>query len=60
MPYIIQMTLGDLILYEGTQTVSQNQPGLLGNYPELKALRVKVEGQDGVKQYLAARGVVPI
>jgi len=54
-----KMSLGDIILYEGTQTLVQLQPTMLESYPELKALRAKVEMQDGIKQYLAARKFYP-
>jgi len=54
-----KMTIGDLILYEGAQGLLQNDPTFLDPYPLQKALRSKVESQDGIKQYLATRPVTP-
>jgi len=57
--YVIgdKMSLADIIISEGTQTISQANPSVLTPYPEILALRQKVMAQDGIRQYLATRPV---
>merc|ERR1712002_964111 len=50
-----KLTLADLIIFEGTQSLFQNNPSVLDNYPAIKLLRARVAGVDGISQYLAAR-----
>lgn len=50
-----KLSLADLVIYEGTQTVFENEPAILDAFPELKKLRAKVESDGNVKSYLAKR-----
>ena len=45
-----------MAIYEATQMCFQNNPKFLDDYPELKALRTKIEGGP-LKEYLAKRKV---
>ncbi|GFS22905.1 glutathione S-transferase [Elysia marginata] len=50
-----QLTLADIILLEGTVTVSQKNPALLDKYPAVKGVASLAADLDGIKQYLAKR-----
>jgi len=50
-----KMTLADIIIFEGTQGLSQHQASTLEKYPAISALRAKVAGTKGIKEYLADR-----
>ncbi|XP_035824165.1 probable glutathione S-transferase 7 [Aplysia californica] len=54
-----KITLADLVVFETTQMLSEKEPQTLDKYPEIKALRTKVTGSDGIKQYLATRKPTP-
>lgn len=49
------LTLADIVIFEGTQTISQKEPEILDKFPEIMALRKLVEETDGIRQYLATR-----
>ena len=50
-----QLTLADIILFEGTVTASQKDPTVLDKYPTVKGVAALVADVDGIKQYLAKR-----
>ncbi|RUS87375.1 hypothetical protein EGW08_004829 [Elysia chlorotica] len=56
-----KMTLGDLAIFEGTQSCFNSDSVFLSGFPNIMALREKVAAQDGLKEYLARRKtLVPI
>jgi len=54
-----KLTLADIIVFAGTETVADQNPAVLDKYPEIKAVRAKVAATDGIKQYLAKRKPTP-
>ncbi|KAK3739047.1 hypothetical protein RRG08_025136 [Elysia crispata] len=56
-----KMTLGDLAIFEGTQSCYNNDSDFLSGFPNIMTLREKVAAAEGVKEYLAGRkSLVPI
>merc|ERR1712002_613120 len=60
--YVIghKLTLADLIIFEGSQTVFQNQPEMLEQFPYIRALRAKVGAEKGIMEYIIKRGFYEI
>merc|ERR1711974_260401 len=54
-----KMSLADLVIYEGTTTVSRNCPDLFKKYPVLVKHRQTVEALPAIKEYLAKRKECP-
>merc|ERR1712142_438506 len=55
-----ELSLADIIIFEGTQTAYQNNPDILKDYPWVRALRVKVAATEGILKYVVKRGNYPI
>jgi hypothetical protein len=52
--------LADIVIFEGTTTLSQNQPDILKKYPKINKIRAAVAAAPGIKEYLAKRPVTPM
>ncbi|XP_012941489.2 hematopoietic prostaglandin D synthase [Aplysia californica] len=50
-----KLTLADIAIFEGTTTVSQLNPDLFKEYPDLVAFREKISNVPGIKEYLASK-----
>ncbi|CAL1536990.1 unnamed protein product [Lymnaea stagnalis] len=50
-----KLSLADIVIFEGTTSVSQTNPELVDKYPAVKALRSTVSEVEGIKQYLESR-----
>jgi len=50
-----KMSLGDIIIFEGTQSLAEHNPAGLDKYPSVKAVRDKVTSHPEIKKYLANR-----
>jgi len=48
-----KMTLADIVIFEGTTTVSQLDPEFFKKYPDLVKFREKISKAPGIKEYLA-------
>merc|ERR1711923_532793 len=48
--YVIgdELSLADIIIFEGTQSLVQNYPQMLDQYPHIRALRARVAATEGV------------
>lgn len=55
-----KLSLADIIIFEGTETVRQQYPGLLDNLPAIKSVNALVAEVDGIKQYLKKRPVLAL
>jgi len=54
-----KLSLADLVVYEGTESLISFYPEVIEPYPELIALRERIGNSDGIKQYLAIRKPSP-
>jgi len=48
-----KLSMADIVIYEGTTTISQLNPDLFKKYPLLVKHRDTIAAEDGIKQYLA-------
>merc|ERR1712154_542092 len=55
-----KLSLADIVIFEGTTTLSQNQPDILKKYPKINKIRATVAATPGIKEYLAKRPVTPM
>jgi len=55
-----KLSLADIVIFEGTTTLSQNHPDILKKYPKINAIRKKVSETAGIKEYLAKRPQTPM
>ncbi|XP_005095055.2 S-crystallin SL11 [Aplysia californica] len=52
-----KLSLADIVIFEGTESIQQTNRELIDQFPEVKALRAKVAKVDGIRQYVQSRKV---
>ncbi|GFN93427.1 glutathione s-transferase [Plakobranchus ocellatus] len=55
-----KLSLADIIVFEGTETLRQKNSALLDQYPVVKEVNVLVASQESIKKYLDQRPVLSL